>query len=92
MGRLIEEASLSNPNLKAFAIINLAFPRGLVNEQTQAIVREDYLIYAPDRTADCAAETLFRHGGQGLSALEAKPKNADAIAELQGLLTGIAAI
>ena len=91
MGNLIEEASLSNPNLKAFAIINLAFPRGLDNEQTQAIVREDYPYMRLIEPPIVQRKIFSDMAGQGLSVLEAKPKNVDAIAELQGLLTGIAA-
>ena len=89
MGNLIEEASLTNPTLQAFAVVNLAFSRGSDNEQTQAIIREDYphlhLIEAP-----IVQRKIFSDAaGQGLSVLEAKPKNADAIAELHKLIATI---
>lgn len=89
MAALIEEAAITNPKLKAFAILNLAFPRGSDNAQTQDIIREDHdqlnLIEPP-----IVQRKAFSDGaGQGLSVLEIKPRNADAITELLGLLAGL---
>lgn len=89
MAALIEEASISNPKLEAFAVLNLAFPRGSDNSQTQDIIREDYpklnLIEPP-----VVQRKAFSDGaGQGLSVLELKPRNPDAIAELIGLISGL---
>jgi chromosome partitioning protein len=89
MAALIEEASITNPKLEAFAVLNLAFPRGSDNAQTQEIIREDYpalrLIEPP-----VVQRKAFSDGaGQGLSVLELKPRNPDAIGELLGLLTGL---
>lgn len=89
MAALIEEAGITNPKLQAFAVLNLAFPRGSDNAQTQDIIREDYpnlsLIEPP-----IVQRKAFSDGaGQGLSVLETRPRNTDAIGELIGLLTGL---
>lgn len=89
MAALIEEASITNARLEAFAVLNLAFPRGSDNSQTQDIIREDYpnltLIEPP-----VVQRKAFSDGaGQGLSVLELKPRNPDAIAELIGLISGL---
>lgn len=89
MGNLIEEASLTNPNLQAFAVVNLAFSRGSDNEQTQAIIHEDYPHMNLVETPIVQRKAFSDAVGQGLSVLEAKPKNADAISELQRLLSEI---
>jgi chromosome partitioning protein len=89
MASLIEEASITNPKLEAFAIVNLAFPRGSDNAQTQDIIREDYpklVLIEPN----IVQRKVFSDAvGQGLSVLEAKPRNPDAAGELLGLLSGI---
>ena len=89
MASLIEEASITNPRLEAFAVLNLAFPRGSDNSQTQDIIREDYpklVLIEPN----IVQRKVFSDAvGQGLSVLEAKPRNPDAIGELLGLLGGI---
>ena len=89
MDTLIEEASITNAGLEALAVVNLAFPRGSDNEQTQAILKEDYprlKLVEPN----IVQRKIFSDGvGQGLSVLEAKPRNPDAINELLGLLTGL---
>lgn len=89
MAALIEEASITNTRLEAFMVLNLAFPRGSDNTQTQDIIREDYprltLIEPP-----VVQRKAFSDGaGQGLSVLELKPRNADAVAELIGLISGL---
>lgn len=89
MALLIEEASITNPKLEAFAVLNLAFPRGSDNDQTQDIIREDYpklALIAPN----IVQRKVFSDAvGQGLSVLEFKPRNSDAIAELLCLLGGL---
>ena len=89
MAALIEEAGITNPKLQPFAVLNLAFARGSDNAQTQDIIREDYpnlrLIEPP-----VVQRKAFSDGaGQGLSVLEIKPRNTDAITELLGLLAGL---
>lgn len=89
MDTLVEEASISNAGLEALAVLNLAFPRGSDNDQTQEILKEDYprlKLIEPN----IVQRKIFSDGvGQGLSVLEAKPRNPDAISELIGVLTGL---
>ena len=89
MASLIEEASITNPRLEAFAVLNLAFPRGSDNSQTQDIIREDYPKLALIEPNIVQRKVFSDAVGQGLSVLEAKPRNPDAIGELLGLLGGI---
>lgn len=89
MAALIEEASITNPKLEAFAVLNLAFPRGSDNDQTQEIIREDYPNLALIEPNIVQRKIFSDAVGQGLSALEAKPRNPDAIAEVLGLLGGL---
>lgn len=89
MDTLIEEARITNSHLQAFAVLNLAFPRGSDNEQTHEIIREDY----PQLTLlkpNVVQRKVFSDAvGQGLSVLEAKPRNTDAISEMLSLLAGL---
>lgn len=89
MDTLVEEASITNAGLEALAVLNLAFPRGSDNDQTQEILKEDYprlKLIEPN----IVQRKIFSDGvGQGLSVLEAKPRNPDAISELIGVLTGL---
>lgn len=86
---LIEEASISNPRLQAYAVLNMAFSRGADNEQTKAILIEDYPslrvighnIVQRKAFSDCV--------GQGLSVVEAKPRNTEACAEIGDLVAEI---
>ncbi|MDE0001991.1 MAG: AAA family ATPase [Rhodospirillaceae bacterium] len=89
MADLLEEAALANPGLEAFIILNMAPPRGQDTQATAAIIREDY----PQL---CLLETVIVHrkvfsdaAGQGLSVLEARPRNFQAISELQTLMMGL---
>lgn len=89
MATLIEEASITNPKLDAFAVLNLAFPRGSDNAQTQDIIREDYPVLSLIEPNVVQRKVFSDAVGQGLSVLEAKPRNPDAIGEMLGVLTGV---
>lgn len=89
MASLVEEASITNPKLEAFAVLNLAFPRGSDNAQTQDIIREDYARLALIEPSIVQRKVFSDAVGHGLSVLESKPRNPDAIAELLGLLSGL---
>lgn len=89
MAALIEEASITNPKLEAFAVLNLAFPRGSDNDQTQDIIREDYPKLALIEPNVVQRKVFSDAVGLGLSVLEAKPRNPDAIGEMLGLLSGL---
>jgi chromosome partitioning protein len=82
---LIEEASISNPRLQAYAILNMAFPRGADNEQTRAILREDYANLRVIGHNIVQRKIFSDAVGQGLSVVEAKPRNAEACAEIESL-------
>ena len=89
MSALIEEASITNPKLEAFAVLNFAFPRGSDNAQTQEIIRDDYPVLALIEPNIVQRKVFSDAVGQGLSVLEAKPQNPDAIREMLGVLAGI---
>lgn len=89
MAALIEEASITNAKLEAHAVVNLAFPRGADNEQTQQIIAEDFPILKLITPPVVQRKAFSDAAGQGLSVLEHKPKNSEAIAELLGVLTGL---
>lgn len=89
MSTLIEEASFTNDRLKAYATINFAFPRGSDNRETTEIITEDFkvmrLIGQPIMQRKIWSDAL----GKGLSIMEAKPRNMDAINEFLSLLAGL---
>lgn len=86
---LIEEASITNDRLESFAAINFAFPRGSDNADTTEIITDDFknlrLIGKPIVQRKVWSDAL----GQGLSILEAKPRNMDAIGEFLSLLADL---
>lgn len=89
MSALIEEASITNEHLEAFATINFAFPRGSDNAETAEIITDDFkimrLIGKPIVQRKIWSDAL----GQGLSILEAKPRNMDAIEEFLSVLADL---
>lgn len=89
MATLIEEATITNPNLKAFGVLNLAFPKGSDNDQTHVIIREDYPLLGLIEPPVVQRKVFSDAVGQGLCVLEIRPKNHDAIRELGSLLKGI---
>ena len=70
-------------------MLNLAFPRGSDNAQTQEIIREDYPALSLIEPPVVQRKAFSDGAGQGLSVLEVKPRNPDAIAELLSLLGGL---
>lgn len=86
MAELIEEAKINNLNLKAFAVLNLAFSRGSDNAQTNDIIRDDYQNLTMINKPIVQRKAFSDAVGQGLSVLELKPRNSDAIAELTNLI------
>ena len=89
MVNLIEEAIIGNPKLKTFIVINLAFPRGSDNTQTQNIIRDDYSQFNLIEKNIVQRKVFSDTIGQGLSVFESKPRNENAIAEIIELLRGI---
>ena len=89
MSDLISEATITNPKLISSIVINMGFPRGSDNSQTQNIIREDYPKFKLIEQIIIQRKVFSDSIGQGLSILETKPRNEDAIAELAKLLQGI---
>ena len=89
MNTLIDEASITNNKLKAFAVINFAFPRGSDNAETAEIITDSFksigLLDKPIVQRKIWSDAL----GKGLSILEEKPRNIDAISEFLSLLTDL---
>lgn len=82
---LIDEARAVNEGLKAFAVLNLADPGGADNTEAAAAVADfPQLVYldAPIRRRKAIANAA----GQGLSVLEATPRDAKACDELRALV------
>jgi chromosome partitioning protein len=82
---LLQEAKPFNPGLRAYAVINKAFPRGPDNAETAAMLQE-----YPDhwRLLDAAIgnrKAFSNAFGEGYAVTEYQPKDAKAIAEIQSL-------
>lgn len=82
---LIREARSFNPNLRAYAVINKAFSRGLDNADAAAIL-QDYPDYWQYLDASIVDRKAFSNAfGDGCSVNEYRPRDAKAIAEIQAL-------
>lgn len=92
MNTLVEEASISNTSLIPVMVLNQAFPRGVDNEQTRDIIREDYPnLRWIDHTIG-QRKAFSDAAGQGLSVLESRPRNPDAVREIEQLLAALNSI
>ena len=89
MVNLLEEATLANPALEAFSVLNMAPPRGQDSQATAVIVREDYPQLRLLETKIVHRKVFSDAAGQGLSVLEAQPRNFQAINELRAMMIGI---
>lgn len=82
---LIDEARAINPGLRALAVLNGADVAGTDNEDAaQALTCYPQLTYVP--TPVRRRKSFANAAGMGLSVLEAKPKDAKAIAEVKALI------
>lgn len=82
---LIDEARTIHPKLRAFAVLNGADVAGTDNKDAaQALVSYPQLTYIPSPVR--RRKSFANAAGMGLSVLEAKPKDAKAIAEVKALL------
>ncbi len=87
---LIDEARALHPSLRALAVLNGADVAGTDNEDAaQALVSYPQLTYVPSPVR--RRKSFANAAGMGLSVLEAKPKDAKAIAEVRALLAIISA-
>jgi chromosome partitioning protein len=82
---LLQEARPFNPGLRAYAVINKAFPRGPDNAETAAMLRE-YPEHWMFLDAAVGNRKAFSNAfGEGYAVTEYQPKDAKAIAEIQAL-------
>ena len=82
---LIDEARALHPGLRALAVLNGADVAGTDNEDAaQALASYPQLTYVPSPVR--RRKSFANAAGMGLSVLEAKPRDAKAIAEVKALL------
>lgn len=90
---LMNEAKLNNPNLEALAVINFGVSDSSSdNEDTAAAIREDYADLRLVEKVIVNRKVWSSAFGQGLSILEYRPRNMEAIAEFLDVLAGLAYI
>ena len=83
--KLLKEARPFNPNLRAYAVINKAFPSGSDNIEAASMLQEhlDYWDYLDTPIGNRKAfSTAF---GKGLAISEATPRDTKALAEMKAL-------
>jgi chromosome partitioning protein len=82
---LLKEAGAFNPHLRAYAMINKAFPRGSDNVEAAALLQEyaDHWTYLDTPVGNRKAfSTAF---GGGYAVTESQPRDAKALAEIRAL-------
>ena len=85
---MIEEARSFNPDLKAYAFINRADSTGTENQEAAEFIAEKKELTFID--APLGYRKVFgKSSSQGLSVLEYKPKDEQAIAEMQRLFDAV---
>ncbi len=89
MVSLINEAQITNERLEALAIINLAFPRGKDNSQTEEIIKEDFPSLHMLNPPIMQRKAWSDAAGQGLCLLDPPKKDVKAIEEFLALLAGL---
>lgn len=70
-----------NPDLKAFAFVNMGFPQGGDNDFTRAMIAEDYSALNALPSVICHRKAFSNGAGQGLAVTEVQPKDTKAISE-----------
>jgi len=81
---LVEEMKPANPNLRAFAFLNRADPRGKDNDEAADIIKEyDSISFLPCALGNRKA--FANAAAAGLSVTEGKPKDEKAIKEIERL-------
>lgn len=84
VSNLVTEMRAANPNLKAYAFINRADPRGQDNEDAAEVIREtDALTFI--NTPLGARKSFSNAAAQGLSVVELKPQDDKATDEIMML-------
>ena len=87
MAELVAEVRETvNPNLKAFAFVNMGFPTGGDNQFVQALVREDHPAFEMVPHAICHRKTFSDNAGRGLGIGEGKPRDLKAVEEFLNVM------
>lgn len=65
-----------NPDLEAYAFVNMGFPQGQDNMTAHALIKEDYPAFVPILRAICQRKAFSDAAGQGLSVIEGNDRKA----------------
>jgi len=82
---LLKEAQSFNPSLRAYAMINKAFPRGSDNAETAALLQEYPNHWTYVDTPIGNRKAFSNAFGGGYAVTEFQPKDTKAMAEIQAL-------
>src|SRR5262249_16835415 len=82
---LLKEAQSFNPTLRAYAMINKAFPRGFDNAETAALLQEYPNHWTYVDTPIGNRKAFSNAFGGGYAVTEFQPKDTKAMAEIQAL-------
>ncbi len=85
MADLVEEASITNPNLKPNSVLNLAYARGQDNADTANILRDEYPQFPMISEAIVQRKAFSDSSASGLSVLDTPQKDPKAAEELKNL-------
>jgi hypothetical protein len=87
MAELVAEVRETvNPDLKAYAVVNMGFPAGQDNDFVQALIREDYPAFDLLKTVVVSRKAFSDGAGMGLSVTETKAKDVKAISEFMAVM------
>ena len=83
--KLLQEARVFNPRLRAATVLNKAFPRGSDNADAAALLRECPEVWTYLDTSLGLRKAFSNAFGGGYAIMEYQPKDAKAIAEMTAL-------
>lgn len=87
MAELVNEVRETvNPDLKAFAFVNMGFPQGGDNDFARALIAEDYPMFQPVPHVICQRKAFSDNAGRGLSVTEGKPRDLKAVEEFLSVM------
>jgi chromosome partitioning protein len=88
VARLVSEATISNPNLQAFAVLNAADAQGRDNDEARELLNE--VAEIKTLAIMVVRRKAFRNAAaQGRSVLDMIPRDAKAVQELSALVSAI---
>jgi chromosome partitioning protein len=83
--KLLQEARVFNPPLRAYTVLNKAFPRGSDNAEAAALLRESPEVWTYLDTPLGLRKAFSNAFGGGSAVTEYQPKDAKAMAEMMAL-------